>query len=246
MPDQTPSLDANQVSDSRRDPSKREGSPQAHRLFEKGVHLTAVALVQRPAMDLYTAWREIQHLPRFIDDLVRVEQIDAKTSRWTAEAAFNGTTTLQWTAEVINDRPGEVLAWQTVAGSEVEMAGSVRFRELPHRRGSEVRVTLEYVPPIGPIADAIAKVFTGDARSRVRGALHRFRQVMETGEVAIAQGQPAGKSRWRTDRPGEGTRKTDEDVRDIADATPGRLAEGSARASSPSTPAQSAEGQVRS
>lgn len=246
MPDQTPTTNSNQVPEAGRDPSKREGSAQARRLFEKGVHLTAVTLVQRPAMDLYTAWREIEHLPRFIDDLVRVEQIDAKTSRWTAEAAFNGTTTLQWIAEVINDRPGEVLAWQTVAGSEVELAGSVRFRELPHKRGSEVRVTLEYVPPIGTIADAIAKVFTGDARSRVRGALHRFRQVMETGEIATAQGQPAGKSRWRTDRPGEGIRKTDADVRDIADATPGRFAEGSPPGGEPPILAPTAEGQVYS
>jgi len=190
---------------------------QAHRLFEKGVHVTAVTLVQRPASELYAAWRELENLPRFIDDLVRIDCVDDTTSRWTADAAFNGTTTVQWTAQIINDRPGEVLAWKTVPGSEIELAGSVRFRELPHARGSEVRIALEYVPPIGFVAEAIAKAFTGDANSRVRAALHRFRQVMETGEVAISRGQPAGESRWRTDRPGQQLRKTDADVRDIAD-----------------------------
>lgn len=201
----------------------------AHRFFEKGVHVTAVTLVQRSAIDLYRSWREFEHLPRFVEDLVRVEIIDDKTSRWTAEAAFNGATTLQWTAELINDRPGEIIAWRTTRGSEVEVAGSVRFRDLPSRRGAEVRIVLEYVPPVGRIADTIAKAFLGDAKSRVRAALHRFRQVMETGEIAVAQGQPAGQNRWRADRPGEERRKTDADVRDIAETMPGRLAEGEAR-----------------
>jgi hypothetical protein len=67
------------------------------------------------------------------------------------------------------------------------------------------------------VGDALAKATGADARSLVHEGLHRFRQLMETGEIPVSKQQPAGRNPTRSDRPGEDDRpRTDTNVRDIA------------------------------
>jgi uncharacterized membrane protein len=74
----------------------------------------------------------------------------------------------------------------------VDTAGSVHFRELPHDRGTEVRVVLKYDPPAGKAGAALARLFGSSPESQVREDLRRLKQFMETGEVATTAGQPRG------------------------------------------------------
>jgi uncharacterized membrane protein len=62
----------------------------------------------------------------------------------------------------------------------------VRFREAPGRRGTEVHVELNYDPPGGPIAAAIAKAFGREPGQQVRADLRRFKEFMETGDVVVS------------------------------------------------------------
>ena len=190
----------------------RDGN--AERYFKDGLHATGAVTVQRSAMDLYNAWRKLTDLPRFIDSLEKVEVTGDETSRWTAVGPGNREVT--WNARIIRDEPGRVLVWRTEEGSEVDCAGTIRFRELAHDRGTEVRVAIEWLAPGGGIGAQAFKLLLGEGNDWVHEGLHRFRQVMETGEVAVATGQPAGRNVWRADRPGESSRETESDVRDIA------------------------------
>jgi uncharacterized membrane protein len=101
--------------------------------------------------------------------------------------------TVQWDAEIINEIPGEVIGWRTLAGADVISAGSVRFAPLAVGRGTEVRVRMQYDPPAGKIGAAVAWMLGHDPASTVREDLRRFKQLMETGEVPTIQGQPRGK-----------------------------------------------------
>jgi hypothetical protein len=56
---------------------------------------------------------------------------------------------------------------------------------------------------------------SSDARTKVRGALYRFKQVMETGEFATSRGHPAVAGRDQPSRSASGESKRS-DVRDIA------------------------------
>jgi uncharacterized membrane protein len=68
----------------------------------------------------------------------------------------------------------------------VEIAGSVRFEPAPAQRGTEVKVILTYAPPAGKLG-AVAVALTGGGGDRlVREALRRFKQLLETGEIAEA------------------------------------------------------------
>ena len=52
---------------------------------------------------------------------------------------------VEWDAEFINEKPGELIAWQSMPGSAVQSAGSVRFEPIDdgqvHARESRSRIS---------------------------------------------------------------------------------------------------------
>jgi uncharacterized membrane protein len=60
----------------------------------------------------------------------------------------------------------------------------VNFDEAGAGRGTRVRVRLQYRPPGGKLGAAFAKLFGRDAATEIREDLRRFKQLVETGEIA--------------------------------------------------------------
>ncbi|MBC7835011.1 MAG: DUF2892 domain-containing protein [Phycisphaerales bacterium] len=169
------------------------GKPEEY--FEHGIHVEKAVTVNKSPQELYDFWRRLDNLPRFMRHLKSVEVIDDTHSRWVAHAPAG--TTVQWEAEIINDDPGSVLAWRSVEGSDVPNSGAVRFRPAPVGRGTEVKVTLEYLPPAGKLGVVIAKLFGEEPGQQIKGDLRRFKQLMETGEIPTTDGQPAGRNAFQ-------------------------------------------------
>jgi uncharacterized membrane protein len=157
----------------------------------RGVHVEEVVTINAPADQLYRFWRNFEQLPRFMDHLVSVKQIDERRSHWVAKAP--GRRTVEWDAEMINEIPGELIGWRTLEGSDVVSAGSVRFTPAFGGRGTEVHVRLQYDPPAGKIGATVAWLLGHEPSQVIREDLRRFKQLMETGEVATIKGQPRGK-----------------------------------------------------
>jgi len=84
-----------------------------------------------------------------------------------------------------------MIAWASIEGSDVDNTGFVRFR--PTSYGTEVKVVMEYLIPGGVVSAAIAKLFGEEPEQQIGDELHRFKQLMETGEVATTEGQSSGK-----------------------------------------------------
>ena len=157
----------------------------------RGVHVEEVVTVNAPPDQLFRFWRNLEQLPRFMDHLVSVSQIDERRSHWVAKAP--GRRTVEWDAEIINEIPGELIGWRTLDGSEIVSAGSVRFKPAFGGRGTEVHVRLQYDPPAGKIGATVAWLLGHEPSQVIREDLRRFKQIMETGEVATTKGQPRGK-----------------------------------------------------
>jgi len=130
----------------------------------------------------------LDNLPRFMRHLVSVDQLDYRRSRWVAQGPAGWRVT--WDAEVINEIPNELLAWQSLAGSQVDSAGSVRFTEAPGGRGTEIRVELQYNPPAGIVGAYVARLFGREPEQEIEADLNRLKQFLECGEVATTDGQP--------------------------------------------------------
>lgn len=189
----------------------------SERLFEHGIRATASVTIMRPAADLYRVWRELEQLPRFIDHLESVEVLDGTRSRWTVEGPGQK---VSWEASIIRDEPGSLISWKSDAPAKVPNAGTIRFRELPGDRGTQVHVVIVHVPPGGAIGNAVAKLVGDDARTQVKEAMHRFRQLMETGEIPTTRGQPVGAAQADSKDNSVAEAKTDRNLRDITDPAP--------------------------
>jgi uncharacterized membrane protein len=116
--------------------------------------------------------------------LERVTVTDARRSHWVAKAPAGKT--VEWDAEITEDRPNEVIAWRSVEGSEVSNAGRVTFDPAPGGRGTEVRVQLEYEPPLGKLGSKLAMLWREEPGQQVYDDLRHFKQVMETGEIVLS------------------------------------------------------------
>lgn len=150
----------------------------------------AAVTINAPRDAVYAAWRDLERLPTFMHHLESVTVTDERRSHWVAKAPAG--TTVEWDAEITEDLPGEKLAWRSVGGGSVDNAGSVQLRPAPGGRGTEVHVILEYSPPGGPLAALAAKVFGQEPNQQVSDDLRRFKQLIETGEIARSDGSPLG------------------------------------------------------
>jgi len=140
--------------------------------------------VNRPLDEVYGFWRDFENLPRFMHHLELVQTTDERRSHWKARGPAG--TTVEWDAEITEDRPNELIAWRSVGKADVDNAGVVRFTRAAGGRGTEVHVDLRYDPPAGKLGAAIAKLFGEEPNQQVAGDLRRFKQVLETGEVVYS------------------------------------------------------------
>jgi uncharacterized membrane protein len=138
----------------------------------------AAVTINRSPMEVYEFWRRLEQLPQFMSYLASVEQHADRRSTWTARLPIGGT--VQWEAELVEDRPGQALSWRSIEGSQIQTRGRVTFTRAPGRDMTEVRVEMQLgMFGRGPSL-ALARLF---ARPQVKGDLRRLKQVLETGEV---------------------------------------------------------------
>ena len=101
--------------------------------------------------------------------------------------------TLEWRSKVTEDVPGEVISWETIGDADMPSTGQVRFKAAPGGRGTEVTVSFNYDPPGGQVGNALSTLFGENPSQYLREALQKFKQLMETEEIATVEGQPTGR-----------------------------------------------------
>ena len=146
-------------------------------------------VVNAPAEEVYRYWRDFENLPRFMRYLESVTVTGEGRSHWVAKAPGGS---VEWDAEVTEDRPNELIAWRSLEGSEVETSGSVRFEPAVGGRGTVIHVQLDYNPPAGAVGALIAKLFGEDPDAQMQIDLRRFKQVIELGEIVASDGTLTG------------------------------------------------------
>ena len=146
--------------------------------------LTARAVtINRPADELYAYFRDFANLPTFMENIVAIDVRDDRRSHWVVKAPAGKT--VEWDATVTADEPGRSISWQSDEGADVPNSGKVEFASAG-ARGTVVTATIAYDPPGGTVGKVIAKLFQREPAIQARRDLRRFKQLMETGEVATA------------------------------------------------------------
>lgn len=152
------------------------------------VHATIA--VERDPQELYRFWREFANLPRFLHYLEEVRATGEQRSHWVARGPAGRR--IEWDTEITEERPNELIAWRSLPGSAVPLAGTVRFEPATNGEGSLVHVTLN-VSRGGVLGKGLAHLLRGFSQQQLKVELRRFKQLIETGEVATTQGQPSGR-----------------------------------------------------
>jgi len=146
-------------------------------------------MINRPARELYDQWRKLENLPRIMRHLHSVSETWGGRSHWVAKGPMG--MQVEWDAEIINEDPGRLIAWRSLPGSQVDTAGSVHFDDRSDGRGTELKVSLKYNPPGGQLGARLAWLMGSGAEQEIEEDLRRFKQMVETGEVASTPGQAA-------------------------------------------------------
>jgi uncharacterized membrane protein len=163
------------------------------------VEVTRAITVNKSPEELYRFWRHFENLPRFMSHLKAVHSSGDGRSHWVATAPLG--MTVEWDAELTEERDNELIAWQSLEGAHVPNKGCVRFQHAPGGRGTEVRVTLAYQPPMGRLGASVAKLFGEEPGQQLEADLRRFKSFMEAGELPTTQGQPSGRVNARREVP---------------------------------------------
>jgi len=138
----------------------------------------------------YSYWRNVESFPNFMKHVESVRVIDDRHSHWRAKGPAG--THVEWDAEITEDKPERMIAWQSVPGSQVQNRGMVRFEPAPGGKGTVIEVEMEYRPPAGTAGAAVAMLFGEEPSQQIEGDLRRFKQIIETGEIPSTKGQPHG------------------------------------------------------
>jgi uncharacterized membrane protein len=171
-----------------REVSRRDGEDGA----TQGVYVERSVAVFRSPEECYQFWRDFQNLARFMKHVESVEETGDQRSHWIVRGPAG--VELEWDSEIVSDIPGRGLAWRSVEGGDLEHRGDVQFEPAPGGRGTIVRLELEFRPTAGTRTAAnIAELLGRVPELQAQNDLRRFKQVLETGEVARTEGQPSGR-----------------------------------------------------
>lgn len=137
-------------------------------------------LVNRPREELFAAWN-VRRFPEFMENVVAVEDLGDDVSQWTIKGpAGRDVTLVNRITERVTDAS---IYWQSMPASDIANSGEVRFVDAPAGRGTYVSLILAYDPPGGKAGRLAAKLLQREPEVQARRDLHRFKQLMETGEV---------------------------------------------------------------
>jgi uncharacterized membrane protein len=118
--------------------------------------------VAAPVDAVYDQWTRFDELPRFVDGVDEVRQLDETHLLWRASA---DDASAEWTCEVIELRPQERIAWRSTSG--VMHGGVVSFLRLDD---ALTRVEI------------LAQIDAGDDTlvcEQIKAALAGFKELME-------------------------------------------------------------------
>lgn len=153
------------------------------------IELTRTLIVLRSPDELYALWRNPETLQKLLEPMIEVDTRDATETEWRLTGPLGIRTA--WRTRVVEDRPGELVAWMAQPGAWVPHAAAIRFRPTANQRGTEVVLSLRLVPPgilLGSLAEGRLRTVPGVLLQKV---LRRFKSLAETGEIPTHRRTPA-------------------------------------------------------
>jgi uncharacterized membrane protein len=143
--------------------------------------------INAPLDGVFGFFSRYDNFPRFMRNVREVRDYGTGYSHWTVAGPAG--VSFEWDAELTEFIPHECIAWQSVPGSTVDNAGTIRFRENPDGT-TRIDIRLSYNPPGGALGHVVAKLFGSDPKSEMDEDLRRLKTALETGNLPRDAAQP--------------------------------------------------------
>lgn len=155
--------------------------------------------IRKGLPEVFSFFRDFKNLPSFLHSHIQIKMLSEKRSHWILQLKSGGT--LEWKLEIVQEVPGQLIAWRSLEGSAVETAGTLHFEKAPADRGTVVHLAMDYSMPGGKLTE-LALLFTGESPELViTRSLRWLKAYLETGEIPTIEGQPNGREERSTTPP---------------------------------------------
>lgn len=141
--------------------------------------------------ELHEVWRDPEQLSRIVGHVGEVTAAGEDRWRWTVRGPRGRE--LTWETRIVEERPGELLRWESAADATVPNEGALRFAPAPGDRGTAVTLSVSFDPPGGALGTAALERLDVVPDALAGTALRRFKSLVETGEVPTTAANPSAR-----------------------------------------------------
>lgn len=139
--------------------------------------------ISAPRAEIYAQWRDPARLNRIFGGTLSLRQHPGDRFVWTIDATPGP---IEVETRLVEDRPGELLAWRSVDEAEIDVEIKLQLRDAPAARGTEAKAHVAWRPRWGLAGHYAAWMHGTDPGRLCRQALKRLKMLVETGEIATA------------------------------------------------------------
>lgn len=144
----------------------------------QGIHIQKSITIDAPIEQVFAYFSNYEHFPNFMANVQQVTDLGNGRSHWVVSGP--GGVPVEWDALVTDIVPNDHIVWESVPGSAIQNAGSIRFRPAPNG-GTQVHIALTYTPPAGKLGHGIATLLGADPKTEMDADLARLKTFLETG-----------------------------------------------------------------
>ncbi|MCD2517019.1 SRPBCC family protein [Massilia sp. G4R7] len=157
--------------------------------------VTRSITIGKSAEELRERWLDPQTLPQIMAGFATVRQAGAGRLHWKLAGPLGSA--CEWDTETV-DGAGDGIGWRSVADGAVTNEGAIRFHPAPAGRGTVLTLRLRLEPPGGALGEWIVRHLGATPLGSIAdGALRRFKNLAETGEIPTTARQPAARADTR-------------------------------------------------
>jgi uncharacterized membrane protein len=151
--------------------------------------IEARVTIRRPIEEVFAFYRDFKNLPRFLGDVMAVEQKDPLTTRWTIQGPLG--IQAKPTVKVTSERVNESLYYEMGTLPGLKGYWEVYFSPGSRTDETEVRVVLK--ARLGRLGYAALALLGKFPAQEVSSNLQRLKELLETGRVTDTRYSVAGK-----------------------------------------------------
>ncbi len=147
--------------------------------------------IGKPPEQLYEFWRDPVHLAQIVAHFAEVTPRGGGLTHWRLRGPLKQV--VEWESHYTEEQPGSRLVWESVPGSTLVNRGEITFRPGPDGVRTEVRLFMQFEPPLGSVGAGLMKALAKLPRGIAGQTLRRFKSLVESGEIPTLERNPSGR-----------------------------------------------------